>query len=225
MSFPVVASSATVVTDATNATCVIGKPSGTASGDLLIAFLTTTGATKPSGLPSGWAEIDTQTNSSSGGVLTCYYLVAGGSEPASYTWTLAASNYSVGAIHRITGQHATPLGATPTKSQFTSTPTCTSPSITTVAADSLILRGVGCERIIVAPTTPPTSHTEVCDLVGTASFEAGYLTVASIGQAGIGASGTADFTQSANQFNSNIVIAIAPSLVSASRNLTLLGVG
>ncbi len=80
----------------------VSAPASIASGDYLLAHIATSSAGTISTPPTGWNLITTVT--SSGGNLTYVYgLVAGASEPASYTWTVAASvNYS-GAISRFTG--------------------------------------------------------------------------------------------------------------------------
>lgn len=84
----------------------INKPTGTASGDLLIAVI---GGTK-STTPSGWTQLaDVDTGSSSVGHAYVYYKIAGGSEPSSYTFnqTGSSSFYSPGAIVAYRGADGT----------------------------------------------------------------------------------------------------------------------
>lgn len=75
----------------------ISKPTGTTSGDLLIAVI---GGTKSS-TPSGWTQLsDVDSGGSSTGHVYVYYKIAGGSEPSSYTFNQSGSSsfYTPGAI-------------------------------------------------------------------------------------------------------------------------------
>lgn len=95
---------------ANNASTTISKPSGTADGDLLIAFLAgaRNGGTNPSmsSAPSGWTEIHNTTVDSSTGRMISYYKVAS-SEPASWTWTWNSANPdTTGTVLRIAGGSA-----------------------------------------------------------------------------------------------------------------------
>ncbi len=75
------------------------KPTSTASGDLMLAHLTTFSAVTVTE-PTGWTLLGvTGTNQRT----YCYYRVAGGSEGASYTWTLGSSERWVLGISRFTG--------------------------------------------------------------------------------------------------------------------------
>lgn len=67
-------------------TCVINKPTGTASGDLLVAYLAS-GASVTFTLPSGWTLVSAYLNTGSNMTAGVAYKVAGGSEPTSYTFS------------------------------------------------------------------------------------------------------------------------------------------
>lgn len=91
MAAPTVRSTANV-TQGSGATVTIPVPSGTASGDVLIAVVEAR-INDVTGVPSGWTLIRAGT---SGNLrLRTYYKVAG-SEPASYDWTLAGSSVATG---------------------------------------------------------------------------------------------------------------------------------
>jgi hypothetical protein len=68
-------------------TFTVTKPTGTASGDILLAFQATNlGASgAPSG-PTGFALQDSITFSGASVVLQCFWKLAGGAEPSSYTF-------------------------------------------------------------------------------------------------------------------------------------------
>lgn len=84
----------------------VTKPTGTASGELMVAIVNwnTNGTITP---PSGWTEKNTVT-AFSGGTTGLYYKVAGGSEPADYTWSFSNGNQRVSAaIATFSGSYAT----------------------------------------------------------------------------------------------------------------------
>jgi hypothetical protein len=92
-----------IATSTDSATC--NKPTGTASGDLLVALMVLfdDATVTP---PSGWTEHYTVNDSSySGAVITLkvFSKVAGGSEGASYTWTGYAGAYVAVAIAAYSG--------------------------------------------------------------------------------------------------------------------------
>ena len=71
-------------TSSTSSSITIGKPSGTASGDLLVAYVASGlgGATYTS---SGWTQAE------DGAQYTLLWKIAGGSEPADYTFSGASA--------------------------------------------------------------------------------------------------------------------------------------
>ncbi len=80
---------ASAVGGASSTTLVVNKPSGTASGDVLVSiFCVPQGQTITN--PSGFTTLNTQ-NASTGVVIRTAYKVAGGSEPTTYTWTRSSS--------------------------------------------------------------------------------------------------------------------------------------
>lgn len=78
----------------------IAVPTGTVSGDLMVAFV---GGFNPSTVtpPSGWTQVgSTVTWQSSQYSSALLYRVAGGSEPANYTFTSGSYNYGIIATYR-----------------------------------------------------------------------------------------------------------------------------
>jgi len=86
-------------------TIAVSVPAGVQSGDLLLCFI---GAREGGewlelnggSIPSGWARkrSDTSANSNAGQRVYCYWKIAGGSEPASYTWTKAGTGRTFNAV-------------------------------------------------------------------------------------------------------------------------------
>lgn len=110
------------------ASCVITKPAGTAASDVMFAAIVTdTGLVTP---PAGWTTSTTLTNGA-GNRLSIFYLAAGGSEPANYTFS-GGSTITQGNIDGFIGvDNATPLDTANTSSTSTAA-TVTWPDITTV---------------------------------------------------------------------------------------------
>jgi hypothetical protein len=116
---------ATKVQDPNTANIVLNKPSTVVSSHTMLMNYYAQTSTAPTP-PSGWNLI--RADSCSGGTEATYYKVAGGSEPSSYTWTLAAS-YNAAALIDVGITAANPVdqispaacGATPTLAGLTTT--------------------------------------------------------------------------------------------------------
>lgn len=146
----------------------IGKPAGVSSGDVLVAFISTTGATVTSP-PSGWSLIRSEL-SSSGYRLYAYSHVAGGSEPASYDWTFSADTESLGAIVAYTGvDNGNPVNTHSGQTDVTTgTQSVVAPSVTPSVTGCWLIGGFMSTDGTVT-WTPPTGMTErvdAHDLVG-----------------------------------------------------------
>lgn len=107
---------------------VVTKPSGVVSGDVLVASFIAVGTVHTT--LAGWTEIGFKAEGTSAG-LTILRKVAGGSEPASYSFVNSGGLVS-GDIIALTGvDNTTPEDATATTGTGTGT-TLTAPAITTV---------------------------------------------------------------------------------------------
>ena len=141
---------------------VINKPTGTASGDLLIAAITLNGnVTIPSGgVPAGWTRLRVVPNGANLSLVT-YWKVATGAEPANYTWTLSASGRADGAILRITGED--PANPIDTSSQSTGTGTALSATGVNTAGDQELLVAVfgTTAESAITPGRPQPGHRAV----------------------------------------------------------------
>jgi len=120
----------------------ITKPTGVASGDLLLAMVAIRGGTGNGTItaPSGsWALVD-RTDSGTSITLAVYRLIAGGSEPGSYTWSWSSGNQkSAGAIQAYRGfDTVTPIDAHAGQSESTpSATTHVAPSVTATAGNEM----------------------------------------------------------------------------------------
>ena len=138
----------------------INKPTGTASGDVLVAAIYSAGNNITDTPPSGWTQV-TKVNINNR-QLWLYYKVAGGSEPASYTWTASYSNAG-GGIDRYSGvDNTTPEDATVTTNNGTGT-SATYSGVTT-STDGAMLVGTACSNNINVAYTPPSGFTEEWEL-------------------------------------------------------------
>lgn len=135
---PVVLESSQIATaNAISVTCT--KPSGTVSGDVLVAFwgVRASKTQAQCTLPSGWsyAIFEGGQNPS----LAVAYKVAGGSEPADYTFTLNASTNQGVIIGRFSGVDTTTPSDVAASSNTGTSTTLTATGITTVTNGAMVL--------------------------------------------------------------------------------------
>lgn len=105
---PLFINSATTQNGATSTSLVINKPTNTQSGDLMIAFMSSDSTATTWTGDTGWTEVADQNAAPN---LRVAYKVAGGSEPASYTFTAAASRVLAGSILTYRGASYDAIGA------------------------------------------------------------------------------------------------------------------
>jgi hypothetical protein len=122
----------TFFTTATTSIITMNKPTGTVSGDLMVAFITKSGGQDTYTQPIGWTElIDIGT---AGRTFMVAYKVAGASEPTDYSWVgLFTGNNKAGNI--ITFRNAS-YDAT---AGVASNNTTTAPSVTATTNNSWLL--------------------------------------------------------------------------------------
>lgn len=122
--------------DTTVSTYTAAKPSGLASGDLLVAVVEANGAgASVTASPSGWTRLGAQTGNSN--ILSeVWTKAAGGSEPSTYSWTISAGLRGRVTIHAYTGQDPTsPIDAYNTGIGTTSA----TPTLNVVGSGCLLL--------------------------------------------------------------------------------------
>ncbi len=178
----------------TNTAVVIPKPTGTVVNDLLVAHVAyESGSSITITAPGGWTLIRKTDAASDVGEAT-YYRVAGGSEGASYTFTLSQSKKFSAAIAAYYGVHnPSPQSATSSGATGASSTTATATSITTTFTDSLVLAFFTNKKN--STWTPPTGMTERYD-VPNAAGGMPSLSSASVVQAAAAATGAKAATSS-----------------------------
>ncbi len=140
---------------------VISVPSGTSSGDVLVAQVVTnhndlTGTSAP----AGWTLACSQ--GGTGVVQGIWWRVAGSSEPASYTWTLPSNSGVVGNMLRYTGVNTTtPIGGCSGQASASAGLTMTAPSVVISTGDELMTTAYGFTS--AGTTTPASGYTERLD--------------------------------------------------------------
>src|SRR5581483_6207458 len=143
---------------------VLPVPAGVAAGNVLLAVVDVASSNTVS-TPAGWTLVRSDVTTASGGVTGqwAYYHVAGGSEPASYTWQLGGKVGAAGAILAYSGADTTnPIDAAAGQAGSTKSTAITAPSVTTtVAGDMLVgLFGIHGQHTV----TPPATMSERTDL-------------------------------------------------------------
>ncbi len=193
--------------NATATTLVLPKPAGFASGDALLATVAARGAPTITP-PAGWTLVRLDASGST--VRQAVYVhIAGGSEPASYTFTLSSAQSAAGGILAYTGvDPVTPIDAHGGQANVAST-SITAPSITTTGANRLLAGLFGTAAL--TSETPPRGMTERYDqqVPGTNQYK---VTTGADDQllAGAGATGTRVALAAASGINIGQLVALNP---------------
>jgi hypothetical protein len=125
---------------------IVGRPTGTQKGDLLVIGLIIEKGTGSNIIPpAGWTSIMRTNRATNGGIET-FYKVAGDNEPASYVFTLTNnSNWAIG-ISRITVAEATdPIMAVQGNNGGMNTNTV-APSIMTDGCNTMVKVFIGSDQ-------------------------------------------------------------------------------
>lgn len=179
----------------TNTSLTIDKPTGVVSGDVMLVNITSNNGGTPS--LSGWSSLGTGIFNGSNLRATVLYKVAGGSEPANYTFALGAgANDAVGTIVAFSGvDNASPIDATGTMGlSVAAGQTATAPGITTNSANAaVVMFGNQSDNRTYSSwtTTSPGNLTEIAEFLWTngtqdMSVGAAWATKASAGATGDG---------------------------------------
>jgi hypothetical protein len=189
----------------------IPKPSGTNTGDLLVAAVVEYG-TNAISAPAGWTQIDQDNSTSIRMGIWRKQAVAADLPTTSYSFTWTGSRQAYGWIMRFSGHNSTtPINATGTVGTGTSA-SPPSPTVTTTVANAMIVRvgGFAGNSITVDSTGLPSLHRNITmDKSGasgnTCSGGAGYIKKPTAG-----ASGASTFSLTASQRYRTVTFAIAP---------------
>lgn len=141
----------------------VAEPSGELSGDVLIAQIIvydSAAANVPSA-PAGWNTIrhDAVTNSGNRMTSWLFYKVAGGSEPASYTWNIA-EQYAAGVIGAWRGAASSPVDNASGATAGGNGPIlATAPSLTPAGSHELQVYFYGAQSFTAPTITEPGAIT------------------------------------------------------------------
>ena len=131
---------------ASTASTAVNKPAGGASGDVFVTVIyLETDTNTITTVPTGWTLLFALANTAAF-KLSVYALLAGGSEPATYTWGFNAAGFNAlvtGAYSGGTGTGTLLDLANGSQADATLTTAQTAPSITTTGADRMLLWGFG----------------------------------------------------------------------------------
>lgn len=150
--------------DFNTTTVTVGKPAGIVEGDLMLTFLFS-GDTNPSTQSvttlSGWTLIQSHPSDNSGlSQINVYRKVAGGSEPADYTWVQSLSQRFYAVCVELTGADTADIvdvSAGFSDDEWDVNIVC--PSVNATDADGLLVTMFGSAN--TDATTPPGGHTEL----------------------------------------------------------------
>ena len=193
----------------------ISKPTGLATGDVMIAIVSQRGSNFPivGSAPSGWTQILNKDNGSSIGI-AIYYRVATASEAGSWTWNFGASDRSAGAIAAFRGvDTSAPIAASGSQINASST-SMTAPSVSPAGANSMLV-ALYAGTSGAATSTPPTGMTESFDAATSAGPNGVMVTAAYATQAGAGASGSKAATASSSVANIGALVALKSASASS----------
>ena len=173
----------------------ISKPTGTTSGDVMIAAIAFRPYNATLTAPSGWTLVrQTNQSATNNSAQAIYRKVAGGSEPASYTWTQGSWPSPVGAAGGIMTFYGIDTTTPVNVENGQATPnalTHSTPSVTTTVNNTIV---VTAHSYSTCPTywTPPSGMTEAVEAVSDSpyyqlgvSLEMNYVTQPSAGATGI----------------------------------------
>ena len=150
---------------ATGATSVsVTKPTGVQANDLLVAHVMVTGNATASLAGSGWTPVTSGT-AANAGTQASFYKIAGGSEPASYSFTWTTNRSAVATVTAYYGVKSTSaLDIFSAVGSTNNTTSVTAGTLTTTANDDIVLAFFG--SVSNSTYTPPGGWNERGD-VGT----------------------------------------------------------
>ena len=169
----------------------INKPAGTVSNDVMIAAIAVRPDTATITAPSGWTLVRrTDQSTATANSQAIYRKVAGGSEPANYTWTLGGSpTGGAGGIMTFYNINTTSPVNVENGQATAYALTHATPSVTTTVNNTMIVTAHSFSS--GATWTPPSGMTEAVDIASEAvpsvtgvSIEMSYVTQASAGATG-----------------------------------------
>jgi hypothetical protein len=191
----------------------INVPAGTVANDVMIAAVAVQPSTTVVTPPAGWTLIRQINNGvATTNSLYIYRRVAGGSEPASYTWTPAGLAYAAGGIQSFAGVDTTTPIDVENGAATVSALTHATPSVVTTVANTMV---VTFHTMASSATwVSPAGMTEALDDSALTAPDANGQSIEGnhIAQAAIGATGVKTATASASADRGNAhILALRPA--------------
>ncbi len=194
------------VNSSNNESTDIDVPEVVNPGDLLV-LLTAKDDTEVINTPAGWTQSASRLIGSSDGILQIFTRVSDGAEPLSYNLNWTSNERVFSTMMRFRGAS----GLFVTGDNFGETGTPVSPSINTLVDNTLILRTAGWDRNPATrdPATIVTGHTNINQNRAGGGGGSIMHGAAYINQATVGATGTADFENTSEEW-ATITFGIEP---------------
>jgi hypothetical protein len=208
---PVFRDSASANNSTGSTSLAIKVPSGTQSGDVMVAHVVVQTSGNSIAAPTGWHMIKRQDTSNNLATAT-YYKVAGSSEPSSYTWNFGTSGEASGGIASYNGVDTTsPIDAN--DAQYNNgTTNLDNAGLTTTVDNDLLIYAAG----IVNPSTSVTQPTGFTQKWKANSSTATSSVFAQEAFTTAGNTGTIHGTLGSNYSNATQLIALRPSGIYAT---------
>jgi outer membrane biosynthesis protein TonB len=191
------------------ATLTLTVPTGTSSGDVMVAHVIVQTAGNVITAPAGWNLVLRQDSSSSISTAT-YVKVAGASEPASYSWTFGTAGQASGGIASYIGVNtSSPIDASHAQYNASSSNVDNS-GVTTTSANDMLVYAVGV--VTVGAVNAPSGFTEEWRSSNAA-------TTSELLQepfASVGATGTIHGTLNTANSNITLLLALKPAGTTSS---------
>jgi hypothetical protein len=176
----------------------VAKPAGLADRDVIVAFVMCDSTTATITAPTGFSLVRSTTVSGLAHHVYVKPIPDAASEPAAYTWGASASiDWHVGMLAYSGVNLDTPVDVEGVQTVTTGSTTITAPSVTTTAADAMVLRAWGISaKTTVGAGTGTTSRLAFESLVAVSGR------IADASQAAAGATG--EITSTAGVSDTNI---------------------
>ena len=197
-------SSATLSAAGTSIT--VNAPAGLAAGDVMYAVVGSNSAGDTIAAPTGWVA---DQSSNAGPTLYTFYKVATSTEPASYSFTLSASNPLYALIADYTGvNNTTPLNVASVQDGGQNTGSPAFASLTTTVAGCQILQCLTVGDIAADTFTPPTGY--VLEVSSAYAYK-GQVYLADLNQSAAGATGALTGTLAKGNPCATVTAALNPA--------------
>lgn len=188
------------------------RPSGTGTGNVLVASITADNNPTMAAVPTGWTPLvnalSVNSAASAGARIFVYYHVVTATDPVSYSWSLSSPQKFSAGVTAFTGVNTTtPLDSsvvTAVNTSFSGT-SLTLRSVTTAHPNAMLVGGVGLDSSTPL-ASPPAGWTQEWQTSAGQIAEQAHVV-----QASAGASGTATWTLSAGRAFGGWRVALRPA--------------